>query len=261
MNKVGVEAGEFGEILQVIGVAHAFRTSLAVRRHLTRDTAGHHSSQHGDFSYFFKGDARSLVGHGRAVRLRTDPAAGGLARHWPEPELAVLLGERHEVLAVTLANDLTAVSLEVRGRTEQSDGTYLGKAWRGSGSLGPRFLTPEEVGDLSDLTVGLRVSRGGRVVYDRAYSTSRSVYPPAAIPGMIVACRRGYGDRPPPSKRIAVGDDDFLRPGTVLMLGTGLVTEGRYYCEPGDVLSVYSPRIGTLTNVVAAETASAVAPG
>jgi fumarylacetoacetate (FAA) hydrolase family protein len=170
------------------------------------------------------------------------------------PELAVLLGERHRVLAVTLANDLTAVSIEMRGRTEESDGTFLGKAWRGSGSLGPRFLSPEEAGDLSDLRIGLGIVRGGRVVYDRSYSMSRSLYPLAVILDMIVACRRGYGDNPPPSKRIAIDDEGFLRPGTVVMLGTGLITEGKYYCEPGDVLSVYSPRIGTLTNVVTAGT-------
>ena len=254
MGEGGIDTGGFGSILQVIGVAHAFQPSLAVRRHLTRGISGHHSSQHGGFSYFFKGDARSLVGHGRAVRLQTDTVEGCLARHWPEPELAVLLGERHRVLAVTLANDLTAVSIEMRGRTEESDGTFLGKAWRGSGSLGPRFLSPEEAGDLSDLRIGLGIVRGGRVVYDRSYSMSRSLYPLAVILDMIVACRRGYGDNPPPSKRIAIDDEGFLRPGTVVMLGTGLITEGKYYCEPGDVLSVYSPRIGTLTNVVTAGT-------
>jgi fumarylacetoacetate (FAA) hydrolase family protein len=261
MDEGGIDTGGFGDILQVVGVAHAFQPSLAVRRHLTRGISGHHSAQRGRFSYFFKGDARTLVGHGRAMRLRADAARGCLARHWPEPELAVLLGRRHRVLAVTLANDLTAVSIEVRGRTEESDGTFLGKAWRGSGSLGPRFLAPEEAGDLSDLKIGLGVVRGGRVVYDRTYSTSRSLYTLASILDMIVACRRGYGDSPPPSKRIAIDDEGFLCAGTVVMLGTGLITEGRYYCEPGDVLSVYSRRIGTLTNVVAAEAPADAASG
>lgn len=249
-NLIGM--GGFVGVAQVVGAAHTFRPSIAVRRHLTRGIDAHHSSQQGDLSYFFKGDARSVVGHGRVLRLRLDPVGNGLARHWPEPELAILLGERHTVLAVTLANDLTAVSIEARGRTAESDGTYLGKVWDGSGSVGPCFLPPEEVGDLSDLTIGLRAVRGGRIVYDQSYSTSRCIYPIPTIPAMIVARRRRYGEQPPPSKRIEVGPDGFLCPGTILMLGTGLITEGRYYCEPGDVLSVFSPRIGTLTNPVSA---------
>src|SRR5690242_17658638 len=105
---------EIESVRQVIGVAYTYRPSLAVRHHLTQDITAHHSSKYTDFSYFYKGDNRSIVGHQQELYLRTDPVSGELAQHWPEPELAALLGERHEIQAYTLANDLTAITVEAR---------------------------------------------------------------------------------------------------------------------------------------------------
>jgi len=237
-------------IVQVLGVAYTYRPSLMVRRYLTKNLAAHHSSRYGNFSYFYKGDKFSILGSEEPLKLRTDPATGSLAQHWPEPELAILLGHNHEIVAYTLANDLTAIGIEARGRTEQQDGTYLGKVWEGSGSLGPRFVPVAAIPDPKHLTIGLSIKRKGRIIYDQQYSTSRCKNLFTSIPAAIVDCHRQFNDPVPLSKRIRVCPPWWLPAGTVVMLGTGLIVRKEYYCQPGDILTVYCAEIGELTNAV-----------
>lgn len=256
MAEARIDANQFGAIAQVIGVAYTYQVSLAVRRSLTRKLTAHHSSQIGYFSYFYKGDSTSLAATNEDLYLRTDPITGEVAKHWPEPELAVLLGERHEIIAYTLANDLTAITIEARGRTQEIDGTYLGKAWFRSGSLGPQFVAASTIIETSGLLIGLKVVRSGRTIYEQSYSTSKRIRPFNEIPGAIVSYHDELGIHLPPSKRIAVSAEGFLPPGTVIMLGTGLIVQQRHLCEPGDIITVYNSNIGELTNAVVARTES-----
>jgi len=237
-------------IVQVIGVAYTYSPSLMVRRHLTKNVVAHHSAKNASFSYFYKGDRFSILGHGEQLRLRTDPTTGDLAQHWPEPELAMLIGYDDEIIAYTLANDLTAIGIEARGRTEQEDSTYLGKVWAGSGSLGPRFVIASEIGDTDQLMIGLTVVRQGRTIYNQQYSTARRRQPFSAIPTAILNYYRQFKGRLPPSKQICLNSSGRLPAGTVIMLGTGLIVRQEYYCQPGDLLTIYCPNIGELTNVV-----------
>jgi 2-dehydro-3-deoxy-D-arabinonate dehydratase len=238
------------DVTQVIGVAYTYRPSLMMRRHLTRDLAAHHSAKQKQFSYFFKGDKFSVKGSDEPLVLRTDPSTGNLAQHWPEPELAVLLGSDHEIMAYTLANDLTAIAIEIRGRTKLEDNTYVGKVWPGSGSLGPRFVPASMIEHPDRLTIGLSITRQGRVIFDQSYNTARRNCSFASIPAAIVDYYRQFKDSIPLSKQITVCSSGFLPTGTVIMLGTGLIVQKQYYCEPGDTLTVYCPDIGQLTNTV-----------
>lgn len=244
------ESESLPPIVQVVGVAYTYRPSWAVRHFLTEKALGQHSSKDKTFSYFYKGDGRSILGHNQKLYLRNDPATGRMASHWPEPELAVLLGPRHRILAYTLANDLTAISIEARGRTRQIDGTYEGKVWQRSGSLGPTFLPTSALDDAYKLDIGLRIERDGRPVYDQTYSTGRSLRHFHDIPDEIVKCYRTYGDELPPSKRILLDQDGFLVAGTVIMLGTGLIVGERYTLQPGDEITVSCSSIGELHNVL-----------
>jgi 2-keto-4-pentenoate hydratase/2-oxohepta-3-ene-1,7-dioic acid hydratase in catechol pathway len=162
----------------------------------------------------------------------------------------MLLGKRHEILAYTLANDLTAISIEACGRTSSMDGTYEGKVWDGSGSLGPHFIPASTIKDPDRLTVGLRIERKGYAIYDQAYCTSRRLRSFREIPGAIVTLYKSFGDFPPPSKRIRLDYDGFLPPGTVIMLGTGLIVKEKHSCIPGDNVTVYCSAIGELTNEI-----------
>ncbi len=248
-----IESIQFGAITQVIGVAYTYRPSMAMRRHLTQNTVAHHSSKHTNFSYFYKGDKGTIARHQQELYLRNDPVTGQLSKHWPEPELAILLGRHHEVIAYTLANDLTAITIEARGRTEEIDGTYVGKAWYRSGSLGPRFVPASAISDNSKLLIGLRVTRRGCIIYNQQYNTSRCLRPFKEIPDAIVNYYKQFGNCLPPSKQIIVESEGSLPMGTVIMLGTGLIVPQNYFCEHGDQLSVYCPNIGELTNTAVME--------
>jgi 2-dehydro-3-deoxy-D-arabinonate dehydratase len=239
-------------IQQVIGVAYTYQPSLAMRRRLTTGVVRHHSSQTQDFSYFVKSGPRDIVACGMPLLLRRDVAGNGLVPHWPEPELAVLLGNRHRPVAYTLGNDLTAFAIEARGRDDGFDGTYFGKCWPGSCALGPRFVSPDELGDDGALQIEMRITRDGQQIYRHAYSTARRKRDFREVPDLVVEHHRRYAPEPPPSKRVLLDEDGWLAAGTVVMLGTGIIVPQRAYCQPGDVVTVSCLPIGDLTNVVVA---------
>ena len=253
MTSTNIESDLETAVVQVIGVAYTFRPSLMMRRHLTKNLAAYHSAQNAKFSYFYKGDRASILSDGEDLALRTDPVTGAVAQHWPEPELAVLLGEHHEFVAYTLANDLTAIGIEARGRTELHDNTYFGKVWAGSGSLGPHFVPASRIKNPEQLVIGLSIKRDGKTIFDQEYCTARRSLSFASIPSEILRRYREFDGRLPLSKRINVSASGELPAGTVIMLGTGLIVRSEYYCEPGDVLTVYCPEIGELTNRVTTE--------
>jgi 2-keto-4-pentenoate hydratase/2-oxohepta-3-ene-1,7-dioic acid hydratase in catechol pathway len=233
---------------QVIGVGYTYQPSLAVRKSKTRDLEEHHSSQSKDFTYFYKGLLEDTAAHDEPMLLQTDPRTRLMAQHWVEPELAIMLGERHEIAAYTLANDLTAFSIELAGRTERFDGTYHGKCWTKSAALGPKWYSLKEVHDDGNLTIGLKIERAGVVIYDHSYNTSRRKRLFTEIPEMILAYREEFGNNPPLSKTIAI-QDGFLLAGTIIMLGTGVVVPERCYSEPGDIATIYCPELNaSLTN-------------
>ena len=237
------------EVRQVIGGAYTYQPSLAMRKHLTQNIAKHHSSQYDSFTFFYKAAPEHVAANGEELVLRRHPTSGEVVPHWPEAELAILLGEQHEVRAITLANDFTAYAIEVQGRDDHFDGTYFGKVWPASCALGPKFINIKQAGDLGQLTVGMKITRQGKTIYENTYSTSRRRREFHEIPALAVAYRRSFGEHPPPSKNIPL-DGEYLPAGTVLMLGTGIIVPKRAYSEPGDVVTVHCDAIGELVNVV-----------
>ncbi|MDP3741646.1 MAG: fumarylacetoacetate hydrolase family protein [bacterium] len=237
-------------IIQILGVAYSYQPSLAFRKKKTAGLTAHHSSQHQDFSYFFKGFSDTVVCAGENLLMIQDPQTGATANHWPEPELAILLGHDHQIVAYSLANDFTAHSIELRGRTAEFDGTFFGKCWPGSCAIGPRWFAPEEIGDDSRLDIGLKIVRAGQLIYDHAYNTARRRYPFCDIPPMIVKYASEFAENPPPSKRVLLNNSGLLPSGTVILLGTGIIVKEQYYSQPGDELTIYSPKFGELTNKV-----------
>lgn len=240
------------EVHQVIGGAYTYAPSLAMRKRLTQNIARHHSSQYDSFTFFYKAPPENVAASGDTLLMRNHPATGEKVPHWPEAELAILLGEHHEITAITLANDFTAYAIEVQGRDDHFDGTYFGKVWPGSCALGPHFVDIEQVGDLGQLTIGMRITRQGEIIYENSYATSRRRREFHEIPELAVAYRRSFGDAPPPSKNIPLAGD-YLPAGTVLMLGTGIIVPRRAYSEPGDQVTIYCDAIGELSNVIAGE--------
>ena len=106
-----------------------------------------------------------------------------------------------------------------------------GKNWDRSGSIGPWLVTMDEIGDLSDLHLTTRVN--GEIRQDDRPATMK--YP---IPYQI-----HY-----------LSTFTTLRPGDVIFTGTPTGAGARFdpprWLEPGDVVEVTVPEIGTLRNTV-----------
>jgi 2-keto-4-pentenoate hydratase/2-oxohepta-3-ene-1,7-dioic acid hydratase in catechol pathway len=233
----------------VIGVAYTYDTSRAARRELTRDTP-RHSSWTDAFSFFVKCRLDETSPHGGELRLNPGLTNGGPPPHWPEAELAALLGPGHEIVAYTLANDFTAFTVETGTGAGDSDNTYLGKCWPGSCGLGPAFVPAGELGPVDDLPVTLRIERGGRRIYDETYRTSSRTREFSEVADLVVRRRKRFGDAAPRSKRVRLDGSGRLPAGTVILLGTGLIVPPEAYCRAGDRITISCQGLGELSHVI-----------
>ena len=229
----------------VVGAAYTFDTSRAARRELTRDRP-EHSSWTEAFSYFVKCRVDETSPDGGELRLH--PA--GEVPHWPEAELAALLGPDHEIVAYTLANDFTAFTVETGAGADGRDKTSLGKSWPGSCGLGPAFVPAAELGPVDDLPITLRIERGGRRIYAETYRTSSRRFEFSAVADLVVRRRERFGEEPPLSKRVQLDGSGRLPAGTVILLGTGLIVPPEAYCRAGDRITISCPGLGELGHVI-----------
>ncbi len=87
---------------------------------------------------FFKGTARVCVGPGQDIGIRFDSKLTA-----PEPELALILGRKGQVLGYTLGNDVSAWDIE------RENPLYIpqSKIYTGSCALGPVIVTADEITD------------------------------------------------------------------------------------------------------------------
>ena len=234
----------------VIVCAYTYDTSRAARRRLTRDKR-EHSSWTDAFSFFVKCRLGETSPHGGELRLNPRLPDGGAPLHWPEAELAALLGPGHEIVAYTLANDFTAFTAETGGGAGDRDNTYLGKCWPGSCGLGPVFVPATELGPVNDLPITLRIERGGRTIYVDTYRTSSRTREFSEVAELVVRKRERLGEAAPRSKRVHLDESGRLPEGTVLLLGTGLIVPPEAYCRAGDRVTISCPGLGELSHVVA----------
>jgi 2-dehydro-3-deoxy-D-arabinonate dehydratase len=169
---------------------------------------------------FLKANDWRVVGPGDAIGLRGDST-------WqvPEPELGLVLGGRGQILGYLLGNDQTSRDIE------GANTLYLpqAKLFAGSCALGPIVASPTVAGPLADLAIDLRVDREGAPVWEDRSSLADLRRDPVELVGFL---RR----------------DNPIRPGTVLLTGTGLVPPESFSLEPGDVVEISADGLGTLRN-------------
>jgi 2-dehydro-3-deoxy-D-arabinonate dehydratase len=168
---------------------------------------------------FFKATPGRCVGPNAPVGVRIDS-------RWtvPEPELAIVLDARGDVLGYTLGNDMSARDIE------GENPLYLPqtKIYRACCSLGPVVLLSDEPVERR-LTLWCRIERGGREVFRGEVGTSRLRRPLSEL----VAYLRRANDIPSM---------------TVLLTGTGIVPPDEFACEEGDVIEIGADEIGVLRN-------------
>lgn len=194
--------------------------------------------------------ANAVVGDGEPVIRPAATHALDL-----EVELAVVIGRRarrlgvedalDHVAAYTVANDVSARDLQgskpALREGERGDGQWL----RAKGSdtflpLGPCLVTADELGDPSDLAV-------------------RSYHTPAGGPGAGVEVKVQEGSTadfifPIPELLAFITATITLEPGDVVITGTpsgvGVFRDPPVFLQPGDVVRVEIPSIGSVTNPI-----------
>jgi 2-dehydro-3-deoxy-D-arabinonate dehydratase len=188
-----------------------------------------HGTREGMYAYvykqprpeiFFKGTARICVGHRQAIGIRTDSRFTA-----PEPELALVLGSKGDVLGYTLANDVSAWDIE------RENALYLpqSKVYTACCALGPFLVTADDLPDPYHLEMTCSITRGDRQIFSGTTSTAKL------------------------SRKFETLIEYLLRAnhvpsGTVLLTGTGIIVPEGAALAPGDVVKISIPEIGELTN-------------
>ncbi len=171
---------------------------------------------------FFKATPSRVVGPGGNVRIRTDST-------WnvPEPELALVIGPSGQLIGYTLGNDMS--SRDIEGENP----LYLPQAnvYRESCALGPVILLENDPLDHREFALQMSISRDGQAVFQGETSTARM--------------KRRFNDLIEYLTR-----DNLFLDGAFLLTGTGIVPNDDFTLQPGDVIAIHSPEIGTLTNRV-----------
>ena len=128
----------------------------------------------------------------------------------------------------TLANDVSAWDIE------RDNPLYLpqSKVYDGCFSCGPTIVTPDEVTDPYAIDVTMVVSRGTTEVFKGSASTGQLK---RKLPDLVEWLRKSNG----------------VPTGTILSTGTGIIQPLGSGLEPGDVVVISSPQLGTLSNPVA----------
>jgi 2-dehydro-3-deoxy-D-arabinonate dehydratase len=167
---------------------------------------------------FFKGRAAHCVGPNAAATIRADSSFTA-----PEPELALVLSARGDILGFTLCDDVSAWDIE------RENPLYLpqSKIFYGCVALGPTVVTPDELGDPRALTLRCAISRRGETVFDESVGLDRIKRTFDELIGYL---------------RL----NNPIQDGTVLSTGTGIIVPPELALQPGDVVSLQCEPIGTL---------------
>ncbi|MEJ7605399.1 MAG: fumarylacetoacetate hydrolase family protein [Bryobacteraceae bacterium] len=191
-----------------------------------------HGTREGFYAYvhkeprpeiFFKGTARVCVGPNSEIGLRSDSKFTA-----PEPELGLVLGTGGAILGYVLANDVSAWDIE------RENPLYLpqSKVFSGCCALGPVIVTPDEIADPYNLQMTCTIERSGQILFEGSVSTSQLARKFETLIEYL------YRANPIPT-------------GSVMLTGTGIIVTQEAALQPGDVVIISVPELGTLINTAA----------
>jgi len=171
---------------------------------------------------FLKATPNRVSGPGEAIAIRGDSG-------WdvPEPELAILLNARGELVGYTIGNDVSSRSIE------GENPLYLpqAKVYSRCAALGPTVVTVDELPDVSNLEIQLTIRRGGTELFQDTTATSQLH---RSLSDLIAYLLR---------------DNEFPA-GVFLMTGTGIVPPSEFTLQDGDEVAISIDGIGSLVNPV-----------
>src|SRR4051794_20491082 len=171
---------------------------------------------------FLKATPNRVAGPGDAIAIRGDSG-------WdvPEPELAILLNARGELIGYTIGNDVSSRSIE------GENPLYLpqAKVYSRCAALGPTVVTIDELPDVSNLEIQLTIRRGGTALFQDSTATSELH---RKLSDLIAYLLR----------------DNEYPAGVFLMTGTGIVPPSEFTLQDGDEVEIRIAGIGSLVNPV-----------
>lgn len=171
---------------------------------------------------FFKSTPRRVAGPDAQIVVRGDST-------WnvPEPELALVINSRAEIIGYTICNDVSSRSIE------GENPLYLpqAKIYARSCALGPGITPAWEVEDPRTLALSLRIERGGQTYWEGQANTSE--------------LQRSFEEL----VNYLFQEDEFPD-GVILSTGTALIPERDFSLEQGDVAHITIDPLGTLSNPV-----------
>ena len=171
---------------------------------------------------FLKATPNRVSGPGEAIAIRGDSG-------WdvPEPELAILLNARGELVGYTIGNDVSSRSIE------GENPLYLpqAKVYSRCAALGPTVMTVDELPDVSNLEIQLTIRRGGAALFQDSTATSQLH---RKLSDLIAYLLR----------------DNEYPAGVFLMTGTGIVPPSEFTLQDGDEVEIRIAGIGSLVNPV-----------
>lgn len=170
---------------------------------------------------FFKSLPEKVVGPNDWVGIRADS-------RWsvPEPELALVLNPRLEIVGYTVGNDMSSRDIE------GANPLYLpqAKIYRHSCALGPFITLASEI-DATTLTIRLDIRRGDETVFKGETGTAKIHRRLDELAAWLGRCA------------------DFPH-GAVLLTGTGIVPGDEFTLQNGDEVCIEIEKIGILRNIV-----------
>jgi 2-dehydro-3-deoxy-D-arabinonate dehydratase len=171
---------------------------------------------------FFKATPHRVADPGAAVRIRGDS-------RWsvPEPELALVLSPRLDLVGYTIGNDMSARDIE------GENPLYLpqAKVYDHACALGPAITLAGSMPPLDGVTIRLRIERRGATEFQGETSLKEMA--------------RSFKDLID-----WLGRDNRFPHGAILLSGTGIVPPDDFTLHAGDIVTIVISGIGSLTNHV-----------
>ncbi len=171
---------------------------------------------------FFKATPHRVAGPNQSVRIRRDAS-------WnvPEPELALALNSRLELVGFTIGNDMSSRDIE------GTNPLYLpqAKVYDACCGLGPWITLASGMLAPEAMDIRLEVERNAETVFTGGTSVSQMARSFTDLIGWL-------------------GRDNSFPCGVFLLTGTGVVPGDDFTLAPGDIVRIRIAGIGVLSNPV-----------
>lgn len=169
---------------------------------------------------FFKASPSRVSGPNEPLRIRYDAS-------WnvPEPELALVLNSKLELVGYTIGNDMSSRDIE------GDNPLYLpqAKVYDQCCGLGPCITLVDSIPKPESLEIHLKIERAGEVVFEGSISVSQMARRFDDLVGWL-------------------GRDQSFPNGAFLLTGTGIVPDSSFTLQQDDHVSISIAEIGELTN-------------